>query len=119
MAMNATLSVGVMASLFMRAQAAGKWPLLTPCRRYRRADLVACRRELARPPTASCSVLSGAAERFGGYPALLEIAPQRIDRAGTLGEGDIGIWPDQIERVLREAGRPVFRPPREYMQRQA
>src|SRR5262249_11155813 len=27
--------------------------------------------------------------------------------------------PDQIKRVLREAGLPIFRPPREYMQRQA
>jgi hypothetical protein len=64
-------------------------------------------------------VLLGAAERLGADPALLEIAPQRIDRAGTLGEGDIGIRPDQIKRVLREAGLPIFRPPREYVQRQA
>src|SRR5262249_59172776 len=46
-------------------------------------------------------------------------APQRIDRAEWLGEGDIGIQPDQIDRVLREARLPVFRPPREYIKRQA
>src|SRR5262249_20987168 len=64
-------------------------------------------------------MLLSAAVRLRAYPTLLEIAPQRIDRAGTLGEGAIGIRPDQIERVLREAGLPVLRPPGEYMERQA
>src|SRR5262245_13704658 len=64
-------------------------------------------------------MLLSAAVRLRAYPTLLEIAPQRINRAGTLGEGDIGIRPDQIERVLREARPPVFRPPREYIKRQA
>src|SRR5262249_24154668 len=88
-----------------RAERFGSAPVLKPHR--------------STPPTVSRGVLSGAAERFDAYSALLEIAPQRIDRAGTLGEGDIGIRPDQIERVLREAGLPIFRPPLECMERQA
>src|SRR5262249_4549342 len=64
-------------------------------------------------------MLLSAAVRLRAYPTLLEIAPQRIDRAGTLGEGDIGIRPNQIERVWREAGLPVLGPPGEYRERQA
>src|SRR5262249_18703033 len=67
----------------------------------------------------SRSVLSSAAVRFGAYPALLEIALQRIGRAGRLRHRDIGVRPDQIERVLREPRLAVFRPPGECIKRQA
>jgi hypothetical protein len=47
----------------------------------------------------------------------VEVALQHIDRARTVGEGNIGIRPEQIECVLREASLPIFRSPCENMQR--
>src|SRR5215469_2861896 len=136
--MNATLGVGVMATSLAQSLSyaiAGSGGMATPGRRadvnavhssHGGADvaqgdlgLLQSLNRLIYAADVSRGVLLGAAEGFDAYPALLEIAPQRIHRAGTLGEGDIGVRPDQIERVLREARLGVFRPPREYVKRQA
>src|SRR6516225_889205 len=136
--MNATLGVGVMATSLAQSLSyaiVGSGGMAIPGRRadvnavqssHGGADvaqddlgLLQSLNRLIYAADVSRGVLLGAAEGFDAYPALLEIAPQRIHRAGTLGEGDIGVRPDQIERVLREARLGVFRPPREYVKRQA
>ena len=55
--------------------------------------------------------------RAAAYPTPREIAPQRIGRAGTMREGHITVWPDQIQRVPGEAGLSIFRPPCERTKR--
>src|SRR5207248_3046927 len=45
-----------------------------------------------------------------------EIAFDGIGRAGGVGEGDIGIGPQEIERVAREARCLMLRPPGKLMQ---
>src|SRR6516225_1553384 len=136
--MNATLGVGVMATSLAQSLSyaiVGSGGMAIPGRRadvnavqssHGGADvaqddlgLLQSLNRLIYAADVSRGVLLAAPERFGAYPALREITPQRIDRAGTLGKGDIGIRPNQIERVLREARLGVFRPPREYIKRQA
>src|SRR5262249_2705903 len=63
-----------------------------------------------------CGVLFRAAVRFAMYPVICEVAPQRIGRSRKIGQCDIGVWPDQVERGLGEASLFAFRPPWEHME---
>jgi hypothetical protein len=64
-------------------------------------------------------VLSQTAGRLDSDFALREIALQRICRAGLVGESNVAVRPDEVERVLRETGLAVLRTPCEFMESQA
>ena len=64
-------------------------------------------------------VLSQTAGRLEPDFALREIALQGICRAGLVGESNVAVRPDEVERVLRETGLAVLRMPCELMESQA